>query len=371
MNNHQLCTGDKPYLLEARELAVVLGGQEILTVPSLGVLPNEVLVVIGPNGSGKTTLLQSLALLLKPAAGTIYYRGQPVYNGSHGLQLRRKFAVVFQEPLLLDTTVWNNVTLGMRLREVGKDETKKRAHEWLERFGIIPLAQRRARTLSWGEAKRVSLARAFALEPEIIFLDEPFTGLDSPTRQALIEDFESVLRETKVTTVMVTHDRTEALALSDRVAVLIDGEIRMLGTPEDVFSTPVDDRVASFVEAGNVLHGTVSSHIDGLAEIDVGGLRLHAVSNVPDGTSVIACLHYEDITLLMPSQQMVSSSARNKFIGKVVKIFPLGSQVRVTIDCGFPLTALITRMSADELKLEPGKQVYASFKATAIHVIGR
>lgn len=369
--HHQRQIHTTPYLLEATNLYVVLGGQKIIDVPSLGVLPNEVLVIIGPNGSGKTTLLLSLALLLRPAGGAIYYHGQPVNNGSEMLRLRRRFAVVFQEPLLLNTTVWGNVTLGLRLRGIEKEETKNRAKKWLERFGISSLAQRQAWTLSAGEAKRVSLAQAFALQPEIIFLDEPFTALDSPTRQALVEDFESVLRETRVSTVMVTHDRTEALTLSNRVAVLMDGCIRMMGSPQEVFSCPADDRTASFVETGNVLNGTVSSHDDGLASIDIGGFQLYAVSDIAEATKVTVCLHHEDITLLAPSSQTTPSSARNQLKGKLVKAFPLGSQVRVTIDCGFPLVVLITKRSWEDMELAVGQEVVASFKASSLHLIPR
>ncbi len=359
------------YALEARQLSVLLGGQKVLEVPSLEVLPSEVLVVIGPNGSGKTTLLLCLASLLRPATGNIFYQGQPVGNGSELLRLRRRFAVVFQEPLLLDATVWDNVTLGMRLRGVKREGIKRRTQKWLERFGIAALAQRQARTLSGGEAKRVSLARAFVLQPEVIFLDEPFAALDSPTRQALIEDFGSVLQETRVSTVMVTHDRNEALVLASRVAVLIGGHIRQVGTPEEVFTYPVDEEVASFVEAGNIIHGVVDSQDGGLTSINVGGQKLDAVSQLTPGTTVTLLLRYEDVTISVPASNSPPTSARNHLIGRVAKIFPVGSQIRVTVDCGFPLVSLVTRQSFSDLSLGEGKQVIAGFKASALHIVRR
>jgi tungstate transport system ATP-binding protein len=258
-----------------------------LEIPSLQVRTNEVLVIIGPNGSGKTTLLLSLALLLKPASGSILYKGHSTGTNSATLGLRRKLAVVFQEPLLLNTTVLNNVTLGLRARKLSTEEIKSRAQKWLKRFSITALAQRQAKALSGGEAKRVSLARAFALEPEVLFLDEPFNGVDSPTRQALMEDFGSVLRETNVTTVMVTHDRNEALMIAHRVIVLIDGHIRQIGTPSEVFSNPVDEEVASFVEAGNIMHGAIISQTEGLAVVDVGGQYFYMTM-----TSHFHCRHH-------------------------------------------------------------------------------
>jgi tungstate transport system ATP-binding protein len=359
------------YALEAKDLSVVLGGQKVLDVPSLQVNPNEVLMVIGPNGSGKTTLLLCLASLLKPATGTIAYKGIPVMDSRHVLELRRRLAVVFQESLLLNSTVWDNVTLGLRLRGVKGNEVRTRAQKWLDRFSIADLAKRQARMLSGGEGKRVSLARAFVLQPEILFLDEPFNALDSPTRQALLEDFESVLRETRVTTVMVTHDRNEALALADRVAVLMNGSISQLGAPGEVFGSPVDEEVASFVEAGNILHGTISSQNDGLALIDIGGYQLQAVSDLDTGTGVTAYLQYEDITVSLPSAEPAPTSARNQLRGSIVRAFPIGSLLKVSMDCGFTLAAVITRRSWEDLHLEMGQEVIASFKAFSVHLIPR
>ena len=301
-----------PYALEASDLSVVLGGQKVLEIPSLKVLPNEVLVVIGPNGSGKTTLLLSLALLLKPASGTIFYQGQPVTDDAESLRLRRRFAVVFQEPLLLSTTVWDNVTLGLRLRGFTKEEIKARTQKWLERFGIASLAQRQAKTLSGGEAKRASLARAFVLQPEILFLDEPFAALDSPTRQALIEDFESVLRETKVTTVMVTHDRNEAMMLGQQVVVLMNGHIRQTGSPAEIFSSPIDGEVAQFVGTENILKAVVVANETGLATISINGRIVEAVASYQAGEEVSVCIRPEDITL---SLSAICSSARNCLAG--------------------------------------------------------
>jgi tungstate transport system ATP-binding protein len=360
--------GKDAYAVEASDLSVFLGGRKVLEIPSFRVKPNEVLVVIGPNGSGKSTLLLALALLLKPAAGTIAYNSKPVVSSKEALQLRRRLALVFQEPLLLNSTVWNNVTLGLRLRGVGKDETAKRTHKWLQRFGIAGLAKRQARTLSGGEAKRVSLARAFVLQPEVLFLDEPFNALDSPTRQALLEDFEGVLRETKVTTVMVTHDRDEAIRLADRVAVLINGSLRQTGTPEEVFGLPVDEELARFVEAGNIFHGVLREQNNGLAVIDIGGRQIQAVSSIPAGHNVALFLHHDDITLSLPSTQAPLSSARNQLRCRIVKIFPFASQMKVMMDCGFTLASVITRRSCEDLGLEDGKEVVASFKASAVHL---
>ena len=358
-------------LVEAKDLIVTYGGQKVLDVPSIGVYQNEVLGIIGPNGSGKTTLLLCLTRLIKPQTGIVSYNGIPVLDGKSILQLHRKIAVVFQESLLLNTSVWDNVVTGLKLRKVPAGEIKTRAEKWLERFGVAELAKRQARTLSSGEAKRASLARAFALQPEVLFLDEPFTALDGPTRQALLEDFKSVLGETKITTVIVTHDRNEALALTDRVGVIIRGKIIQIGTPSVVFSSPANEEVASFIETGNVIHGVVEEQSDGLAMVRVGQVQIEVCSERPAGSRVILLLPFDDITINMPSAGSTKTSARNRFPGKIVKLFRTGSQVRVTIDCGIELTALITRKSAEEMELREGTRVVALIKAVSIHVIPR
>jgi len=366
----QAQTGAKP-IVEAKNLTVVYGGQKALDVPSFQVYDDEVLGIIGPNGSGKTTLLLCLTRLIKPQTGVVSYRGVPVIDSKSVLQLHRKLAVVFQESLLLNNSVWDNLVIGLKLRKVAAGEIKARAEKWLERFGIAALAKRQARTLSSGEAKRTSLARAFALQPEVLYLDEPFTALDGPTRQALLEDFKSVLGETRITTVIVTHDRNEALALTDRVAVIMNGRIAQLGTPAEVFSSPANEEIANFVETGNIVHGVVGTQSGGLASIKVGDHHIEVVSELPEGSKVILLMPYDDITIVLPPSGTMTTSARNRFPGEIVKMFPMGSQVRVTIDCGFPLTALITRRSAEEMGLKDGVRVLAMVKAVSIRVIGR
>jgi tungstate transport system ATP-binding protein len=168
---------------------------------------------------------------------------------------------------------------------------------------------------------------------------------------------------------MVTHDHNEALALADRVAVLINGQIRQLGTAEEVFSSPVDDEVAAFVETGNTIRGVVRSQDNGLATVNIDGHDVFAVSDLSPGTNVTVYLHYEDVTLSLNMPETVLSSARNQMRGKIVKVFPLGPQLKITLDCGFKLSSLITRRSFEELNLAIDKEITASFKASSVHLI--
>ena len=327
--------------------------------------------MIGPNGAGKSTLLQLLALLRWPSAGEVWIDGEKA-TSANALRLRRRMAVVFQEPLLLDTTVERNVATGLELRGVPAAERRRRTGEWMERFGIADLARRSSRALSGGEAQRTSLARAFALGPEVLFLDEPFSALDAPTRTAISQDLLGVLRATGTTAVLVTHDRDEALALGDRIGVMIRGELRQLGKPEEVFGAPVDSEVAEFVGIETIVPGMVVACEDGLAQVRVGDRVVEVVSPLGIGSPVLFCLRPEDVTLQpLPAGEPLHTSARNRLGGRVVEIGVWASQVRVVVDCGFPIAAAITRRSAAELGIERGMPVLASFKATSAHLIPR
>jgi len=351
--------------LSARGVVVRRGGRAILDVGSLEIAAGEVVAVIGPNGAGKSTLLLQLALLERPDAGEVLFEGAPARGRE--LRLRRRMAAVFQEPLLLDRTGLANVETGLRLRGVRREERRGRALHWLSRFGVSALAGRSSRTLSGGEAQRVSLARAFALEPEVLLLDEPFSALDQPTREAIIGDLHGVLSETRTTTVLVTHDRDEAARLGDRVAVLIDGRVRQTGAPSEVFGAPVDEEVAAFVGVETVVAATVISRADGLVTLLAAGHTIEAVA-AGEYARALVCLRPEDVSVSTRGAH-VAGSARNKLPGRVRRITPTGADARVEIDCGFALTARITRRSIDDLGLAAGMEIVASFKATAVHLI--
>ncbi|MGB2694701.1 MAG: ABC transporter ATP-binding protein [Dehalococcoidia bacterium] len=354
--------------LSLRDIVVRRGDIEILRVPELDVLDGEVLALLGPNGAGKSTLLQVLALLEHPAEGVVHVDGGPV--AGRELALRRRLAVVFQESLLLNRSVEANVALGLSLRGLPRSERTSRVHRWLTRFGIEELAGRSARSLSGGEAQRASLARAFVLEPEVLLLDEPFSALDQPTREALLEELASAVRETGVTTVFVTHNRDEAARLADRIAVLSEGRLRQVGPTVEVFSAPADETVAAYVGVETVAPARVLSNDDGLVTLQVGGMQVEAVANGFASGEALVCLRPEDVVLAQADAH-VSDSARNHLRGVVRRITMTGSEARIELDCGFRLVASITRRSLDELGIDVGTTLVASFKATAVHLIPR
>jgi tungstate transport system ATP-binding protein len=352
--------------LAARNLVVVRSGRTVVDVPALDVPGGGVLAIIGPNGAGKSTLLLQLALLERPGAGDVLFEGQTVRGRE--LALRRRMAVVFQEPLLLDRGVQPNVEAGLALRGVPRAARRERATRWLARFGVDALAGRSSRTLSGGEAQRVSLARAFALDPEVLFLDEPFSALDQPTRTAIIDDLASVLAETHVTTVLVTHDHDEAARLGDVVAVMMHGRIKQIGAPSEVFGAPIDEEAAAFVGIETMFEAKVTGASNGLLTLVApGGLTIEAIGTAATGQALV-CLRPEDVSLSLPGATG-SGSARNQLPGRVRRVALTGADARVEVDCGFTLVARVTRRSIQELSLDAGSEVVVSFKATAVHLI--
>jgi len=358
-------------ILEGRDLRVVYGGETMLEVPGIAVRSGEVLAVIGPNGAGKSTLLRVLGLLESPSRGEVRFHGRPVPSRSQGLlALRRRFACVFQEPLLCDTTVEGNAGLGLRLRGKSAAESRTQVSVWLDRLGIAHLAERRARTLSGGEAQRVSLARAFAIEPDVLLLDEPFAALDPPTRAELLILLQGLLRQAGCTTLFVTHDREEAIQLGDRVAVMIGGRVEQIGRVAEVFGRPVSEEVARFVGVETVLDGAVVGASDGLLRIAADGVQIDALGKHTPGERVLVCLRPEDVILRREGGK-AGESTRNHLTGRVIGATRLEAQYRVEVDCGPHVIALVTKQSFEDMALQAGSPVVVSFKASAVHLIRR
>ena len=354
-------------LLEIRNLTVARGGSRVLQIPSFVLHANETVALIGPNGTGKSSFLLALAGLLPLESGEIFYRKQAIVPGFGSNEYRRKLAMVFQEPLLFDTTVFNNVAAGLKLRHVNTREIHERVDACLERFSIAHLTDRSARKLSGGEAQRTSLARAFATNPEVILLDEPFVALDPPARQALIIDLEHALRESGTTAIVTTHDQMDALRLADRMVVMQQGEIVQSGSPSAVNNQPATEFVATFVGMENIFTGMVTEADNGLFSVSVEGQTMQIMGDGVPHESVVICIRPEHVVVSLTNPE-TPTSIRNIFPGTVSKIVQLGLFTKVYLDCGFPLIASITNQSLESLELRPGCQVLASFKATSVHV---
>jgi tungstate transport system ATP-binding protein len=357
-------------VVSLRDVSVAYDGVDVLRIERLDARRGEVLAVIGPNGSGKSTLLRVMGWLERPARGQVCWHGRPV-DVAGALDVRRRIAVVFQQPLLAAMSVADNVALGLRFRGVAAGERKARVDHWLERFGIAGLAARSAATLSGGEGQRVALARALVLDPELLLLDEPFASLDSPARATLIPELAAVLRHDRVTAVLVTHDRGEAQALGDRVAVLIGGRVRQLDATTTVFRAPASEDVARFVGVETIVDGEVTRSDGDTVTVDVAGRRLEVAAAVPAGARVRVAIRPEDVALVRGAELSPPAGDANRVPGRVVEVRASTPHVHVLLDCGFPLVAAVGPRSVDELQLAPGTAVTAVFRPTCPHLLPR
>lgn len=234
-------------MIQVRDLIIQRNGRDALRVDSLDIQRGETLAVVGPNGAGKSTLLLALARLIRPVRGEIIYEGKSLTQWNE-LTYRRKISLVFQSPLLMDMTVEQNVALGLKFRGAPKDGIQVCVGKWMKQLGVGSLSKRRAGELSGGEAQRVSLARAFVLEPELLLLDEPFSALDPPTRAKLIEDLTALLQEEQRTAIFVTHNLNEAAKLSHRIAVIVGGRLRQVAPMYQIKAHPADASVEAFLQ---------------------------------------------------------------------------------------------------------------------------
>lgn len=294
--------------------------------------PGEVLAVIGPNGAGKSSLLHALA-------GLVDVSGQALLGGTDLLALpvrERRVGLVFQGQLLFPhLSALDNVAFGLRARGEGRTQADAVAREWLERFGIADLVHRRPRELSGGQAQRVAIARALATDPDVLLLDEPFTGLDVSVQMALRIELGRHLRDFPGIALLVTHDAIDALTLADRVLVLDGGEVAQVGPPAEVAAEPRTSHVARLV-----------------------GLNL-----VADGEEMLAFTP----DAVVVSLEEPHGSSRLHWHGPIATLAPHGDAVRLLVHAEPDLLADLTPAAATELGLLPGREVWLSTKATAVH----
>jgi molybdate transport system ATP-binding protein len=345
-----------------------------LTVPLDG---PPVTVLFGPSGAGKTTILRAVAGLDVTDGGHVHVDGQVWDDGRRRLVPARDRSVgyLFQDHALFPHLgVRGNVAYG--LHRVPRADRAARAADALATAGAAHLADRAVPDLSGGEAQRVALARALAPQPRLLLLDEPLSALDGPTRTRLRTDLRAVLADQGIPTLLVTHDRAEALALADRVAVVVDGTVRQVGSPTEVFDRPADPDVARVVGVETAVPGTVvgAGAGDGLAHVQVGPARLAALATEDrpyrHGEEVLVCVRAEDVALEGPAPHG-AASPRNRLAATVTAVALEGPLVRVDLDAGFGLTAFITRPALTELDLSPGAPVAAVVKAPAVHLVRR
>lgn len=342
---------------------------KVLSNINFSVKKGECFVIIGPNGSGKTTLLRILGLLELPTQGQVLYNEKDLSKISRkkAVKFRRKFSFVRQKPVVRNTTVFNNVAYGLKVRGVKSVEYVKAVNEIIKFVGLNGMENKNARALSGGEMQRVAIAMNFIIDPEIYLLDEVSANLD-PMNIKLLEDFIMKIKKDKEKTVIIsTHDPLEAIKYADRIAVLREGQIAQIGTPMEIFTNPIDEFTALFVGYENIFNGTAKiDENSGLNQIRINDLIITASSSVEGEVKV--CIRPESIGIVKEPSK--NTSYRNTFKGIIEDIRDLGNICHLIVKYqSEKFLVTITTLSREKLGLKINSEVFFNFKATDVKIL--
>ena len=354
------------------DFARTFAGGPTIAVESLQTKGAGTTVLFGASGSGKSTVLRCLAGLDRPERGRICFGQQTWFDQQSGIFVpprERGIGFVPQDyGLFPHLSVAHNIGYG--LQGLARHERLRKIAQTIDWLGLQGLGQRRPAELSGGETQRVALARAIIRQPRLLLLDEPLSALDVPTRLRLRNELRLLLKQLFIPTLLVTHDRSEALALGDHLVLIHSGRVVQQGPVHEVFSRPRDISVAGIVGVETVQPAIVVSSNDGLVTVQAGQARLVSLSpplNV--GAEVYVCIRAEDVILI--KGQPVQSSSRNSLAVTVKQLSTEGPVVRISLHAGFDLTALLTKQACEELAVRPGDQLQALVKAPNIHLVSR
>ena len=347
-------------MIEVKDLTVSLG-DFVLQDATLRIERGEYFMILGPTGAGKTVLLESIAGLYPLDKGEVWLDGREI---THVEPEKRNIGVVYQDYVLFPhLTVKDNITYGLRVKRKPKKEIEERLNHLAELLNIGHLLERKPATLSGGESQKVSLARALSVNPQLLLLDEPLSALDPGSREEIQAELRSLHERLGLTLIHVTHDFEEAVALGDRIAVVGEGKIMQVGTPEQIFRQPNSEFVARFAMTRNIFKGEVTDGDVECASMKIDGGEIAVVTESRGIRH--ASIRPEDILI---SSQPVMSSARNCLEGTITRIDDRGSTLLLTIKGPPDFICLVTRRSFHEMELAEGKRVYLTFKASAVHV---
>jgi len=281
---------------------------------NLEVDKGEFLSLLGPSGCGKTTTLNMIAGFEEPTTGAIQIDGRDM---THVSPNARDIGIVFQSYALFPhMTVAENVGFGLEMRKVGKQERRERVMETLELVGLTEFAERVPKALSGGQRQRVALARAIVIRPQLLLLDEPLSALDAKIRESMQVELRNIQRTVGITTILVTHDQAEAMAMSDRIAVMNMGRMARLGEPFEIYEKPGDSFTSNFLGSTNIFDGEVQEELEGQVLVNCSDIGLHIPGSAAKGARVSVAIRPEKVGLVQAGKGIFNAKVRTRiFLG--------------------------------------------------------
>jgi iron(III) transport system ATP-binding protein len=341
--------------------AVVKAAQDV----TFNVPEGKLFTLLGPSGCGKTTTLRSIAGLEKPSSGEIEVAGRLVYSSDKGIFVapnKRNFGMVFQSYAIWPhMNVFQNVAFPLEIRKLARKDIREKVMRVLQAVALDHLVEREATKLSGGQQQRLALARALVMQPQLLLLDEPLSNLDAKLRDRMRSELKRLQRETGLTTVYVTHDQSEALALSHEIAVMNEGRVVQIGTPRQIYEQPHDRFVADFVGTTNFIGGTVSA-VDGkggcVVSSPLGELKAQATEGVVKNGTVILSVRPEDVEL--SEQPLVAAADENVCHATVAAKDFLGEYLDFHVTVG---DVVLQSRAHPSLRTPTGDLIYVRMKA--------
>jgi ABC-type Fe3+/spermidine/putrescine transport system ATPase subunit len=328
---------------------------------NLNIESGDYFMLVGPTGAGKTLLLETIAGLHKVKTGGIWIDDREITLLEPE---KRNIGMVYQDCALFPhLSVAENIVFGLRARHVAENSIKKELSEIAFLVEVGNLMDRKPGKLSGGEKQKVALARALAIKPHLLLLDEPLSALDPETREGLQLELKRIHHELNITVIHVTHDFDEALVLGNHIAVMGEGNIKQMGTPEEIFRQPNSEFVARFTMMRNILPGKLGRKNGGISVFRSGSMEL-ATTTHKEGASH-ACIRPDDITI---STDLSFHDSPNSFTGAISRIEDRGMAVHVIVDVPPEICCLVARRKFSEMGLTTGQSVKISFNPDSVHV---
>ncbi|NIS59157.1 MAG: ATP-binding cassette domain-containing protein [Proteobacteria bacterium] len=339
-------TGEIPQL-ELRNVTHYYHGRMVLDMPHLSIQRGKIYGVVGPNGSGKTTLVCIMNLLLRPTTGQLFFEGKPIQRDEISrLEIQRSMAMTLQTPYLFNTTVEGNIAYGLRARGIPRRNWAAIIEGALQQVGLGGMAERRSRELSGGEIQLVAIARALAIDPQILFLDEPAANVDVRHINQLEEIIRAINRDRGTTIVLTTHDLSQAYRFAHHVFPVFEGRL-----------------VPSTMH--NLFNGAIKASPEG-PYFDTGKIRIWIPQEFSSLSSNHISVNPEDIIV---SKEPFASSARNRYEGTIAQVVEQEGRVELVINAGETFRVQITGHSFRRLELKVSSRIYVTFKASSVYLL--